>query len=465
MLYWLRRGLEPGYCWAAFAPPAVGLIFLPSSFPQALRPVECRLGFMRAADFMAFWLVTGVFVLTYVGMAVGRVPGLRVDRSWLAGAAAVLLLFAGAISPQQAASHLDAGALLLLLGLMLISAQFDFSGVYAWLNQRLSQWADRPALLLFGVVGLSGLLSAILVNDIVVFALTPLLCHSLLARQLDPRPFLLALALAANAGSSASLIGNPQNILLGQAGNLDFWGYMAVAAVPALAALAISYGVIYWQWRKRWGVAQPLAQADEHASAQQVHGARSYLKPLLASAVLLALFSSSLPREFSALAVAAALMVSRRFASRDYVQQVDWNLLLLFAGLFIVTGAAVELPQITALAQQLSAAGLLPEGLWSLSAVALLGGNLIGNVPLVILLLGVLPEASQGLLISLAILSTLAGNLLIIGSVVNLIVAESAQRQGVQLSFMDFARSGLPVTLLSMAVAVAWLGLGGWLSW
>jgi Na+/H+ antiporter NhaD/arsenite permease-like protein len=414
---------------------------------------------------MAFWLVTGVFVLTYLGMAVGRVPGLRVDRSWLAGAAVVLLLFAGAISPQQAASHLDAGALLLLLGLMLISAQFDFSGVYAWLNQQLSHWADRPALLLLGVVGLSGLLSAILVNDIVAFALTPLLCHSLLVRKLDPRPFLLALALAANAGSSASLIGNPQNILLGQAGNLDFWGYMAVAAVPALAALAISYGVIYWQWHKRWGVAQPLAQADEHASAQQVYGARSYLKPLLASVVLLALFSSSLPREFSALAVAAALMVSRRFASRDYVQQVDWNLLLLFAGLFIVTGAAVELPQITALAQQLSAAGWLPEGLWSLSAVALLGGNLIGNVPLVILLLGVLPEASQGLLISLAILSTLAGNLLIIGSVVNLIVAESAQRQGVQLSFMDFARSGLAVTLLSMAVAVAWLGLGGWLPW
>ncbi|MCU1719520.1 SLC13 family permease [Pseudomonas sp. 5P_3.1_Bac2] len=414
---------------------------------------------------MAFWLVTSLFVLTYLGMALGRLPGLRVDRSWLAGAAAVLLLFSGAVTPQQAASHLDAGALLLLLGLMLISAQFDFSGVYAWLNQRLSHWADRPALLLLGVVLLSGLLSAILVNDIVAFALTPLLCHSLLARQLDPRPFLLALALAANAGSSASLIGNPQNILLGQAGNLDFWGYMAVAAVPALAALVISYGVIYWQWHKRWGVAQPVPPADEGAPAQQVYGARSYLKPLLASAVLLMLFSSSLPREFSALAVAAALMISRRFASRDYVQQVDWNLLLLFAGLFIVTGAAVELPQITALAQQLSEAGWLPEGLWSLTGVALVGGNLIGNVPLVILLLGVLPEASQGLLISLAILSTLAGNLLIIGSVVNLIVAESAQRQGVQLGFMDFARSGLPVTLLSLAVAVAWLGLGGWLPW
>ena len=412
---------------------------------------------------MTLWVVSILFVVTYLGMAAGGIRGLRIDRSWIAGCAAVLLLVSGAQSPTEAASHLDAGALLLLLALMLISAQFDFSGVYAWLNQQLSHYAEQPALLLLGVVVLGGVLSALLVNDIVAFALTPLLCHSLLVRGLDPRPFLLALALSCNAGSSASLIGNPQNILIGQAGDLDFWSYSWIAGPPALAALLITYGVIWRQWRKRWGTAKSLLQ--EETPVERIYGAHSYLKPLLASLVLLGLFSSDMPREISALLIAALVMISRRVDSRDYVHKVDWNLLLLFAGLFVVTGAALSLPQVAGMASSLAQLGLLPEGVISLASASLLASNLIGNVPFVILLLGVQPEASESLLVGLAIMSTLAGNLLLIGSVVNLIVAESARRQGVLLGFADFARSGVPVTLLSMSLAGIWLVLGGWLSW
>ncbi|MHA6494189.1 SLC13 family permease [Pseudomonas borbori] len=409
------------------------------------------------------WWVVGCFVLTYLGMAAGGIRGLRVDRSWIAAAAAVLLLISGAQTPGAVASHLDAGALLLLLALMLMSAQFEFSGVYAWLNERLSRYAERPALVLFGVVLLGGVLSAVLVNDIVAFALTPLLCHSLLARGLDPRPFLLALALACNAGSCASLIGNPQNILIGQAGGLDFWSYSLIALPPALVTLAVIYVCIWLQWRTRWGVAKPLV-ADETPVAR-IYGRRSYLKPLLATLVLLGLFSTDLPRELSALLIAALVMISRRVDSRDYVHRVDWNLLLLFAGLFVVTGAALSLPEVAGLTNDLAEAGMLPSGMVSLAAASLVASNLIGNVPFVMLLLGIVPDASEGMLIGLAIMSTLAGNLLLIGSVVNLIVAESARRQGVVLGFADFARSGLPVTLLSMTLAGLWLGLGGWLPW
>ena len=324
---------------------------------------------------MTFWVVSILFVLTYLGMAAGGIRGLRIDRSWIAGCAAVLLLFTGVQSPREAADHLDAGALLLLLALMLISAQFDFSGVYAWLNQRLAHYA----------------------------------------------------------------------------------------APPALAALAITYGVIWLQWRKRWGTAKPVAQ--EETPVERIYGTHSYLKPLLASLVLLGLFSTNLPREISALLIAALVMISRRVDSRDYVHKVDWNLLLLFAGLFVVTGAALSLPQVAAMASNLAGLGLLPEGVISLASASLLASNLIGNVPFVILLLGVQPEASESMRVGLAIMSTLAGNLLLIGSVVNLIVAESARRQGVPLSFVDFARSGVPVTLLSMGVAGLWLVLGGWLPW
>jgi Na+/H+ antiporter NhaD/arsenite permease-like protein len=409
------------------------------------------------------WLVIGLFFLTYLGMAAGGVRGLRIDRSWIAGCAAVLLLVSGALSMDEAARHLDAGALLLLLALMLISAQFDFSGVYAWLNEYLTHHAQRPAVLLAGVVLLGGGLSAILVNDIVAFALTPLLCHSLQLRGLDPRPFLLALALSCNAGSAASLIGNPQNILIGQAGGLDFWGYLALAAPVALLAMAIVYAVLWLQWRNRWGTPQPLPV--EETPAARIYGAHSYLKPLAASLALLALFATALPRELSALLVAALVMVSRRVDSRDYVHKVDWNLLLLFAGLFLVSGAALELPELAGAGHWLAAHGLLPQGVWALASASLLASNLIGNVPFVVLLLGLLPEMSEPVLVGLALMSTLAGNLLLIGSVVNLIVAEGARRQGVVLGFVDYARSGVPVTLLSMAAAGLWLGLGGGLPW
>jgi Na+/H+ antiporter NhaD/arsenite permease-like protein len=411
----------------------------------------------------AAWLTIGLFVLTYLGMAAGGIRGLRIDRSWIACCAAVLLLFSGALSMDEAAHHLDPGALLLLLALMLISAQFDFSGVYAWLNRYLTEHAERPAVLLLGVVLLGGVLSAVLVNDIVAFALTPLLCRSLQLRGLDPRPFLLALALSCNAGSAASLIGNPQNILIGQAGGLDFWGYVAVAGPPAVAAMAIVYAVIWLQWRRRWGEARALVADD--TAVELIHGARSYIKPLLASLALLALFATSLPRELSALLVAVLVMISRRVDSRDYVHKVDWNLLLLFAGLFLVSGAALQLPQLAQGAAWMAEHGLLPQGVWSLTTASLLASNLIGNVPFVVLLLGLMPELSPSVLIGLALMSTLAGNLLLIGSVVNLIVAEGARRQGVRVSFVDYARSGVPVTLLSMTVAGFWLVLGGWLPW
>lgn len=411
---------------------------------------------------MASWLIMGAFVVTYLGMAVGGIRGLRVDRAWIAIAAATVLLVSGAMKPQQAVGYLDGGALLLLFALMLVSAQFDFSGAYSRLTGLLERHAQRPALLLLGVVTMAGVLSAVLVNDIVAFALTPLLCQTLTQRGLDPRPFLLALALSCNAGSVATLIGNPQNILIGQAGDLSFWGYTWVAAVPALLALAVVYGVIWWQWRHAWRV-QLTSEPPVASKSPQPSGYR--YKPLIATLALMLLFSLPFPRELSALAIAVLVMLSRTVESHRYIEKVDWNLLLLFIGLFLVTGAAAALPEVTQAANNLVPGGVLPEGIGMLALLSLVASNLIGNVPFVILLLGLWPELSQSSLIALAVMSTLAGNLLLIGSVVNLIVVEGARRQGVKLGFAEFACSGIPVTLVSMLLAGIWLGVGGWLPW
>lgn len=394
-------------------------------------------------------------------MATGGIPRLKVDRAWIAVAGATLLILIGALSVETAAPLVEIDAIVLLLALMILSAQFDLAGFYGRYAEFVVRTGDKPARLLAYVVALGGFLSAILVNDIVVFALTPVLCAGVRAKGLDPRPFLLALAGAANAGSAATLIGNPQNILIGQAGSLDFFRFILVCGPPAIMACGGVWLVIWAMWRKRWvleggsGGALPPVAFDRGAMA----------KALVATAALLILFATPIPREAAALAIAVALMVSRRFASRDLVARVDWNLLLLFAGLFVVTGAFSQAGWSASTGAWMQSLGFAPDRAVPLAVASLAGSNLIGNVPFVVVLLQVAPDMSANTLHALALLSTLAGNLLIVGSVVNLIVAESARQQGVRLGFMDFARVGVPVTLISMVLATGWLVAGGWLAW
>lgn len=404
-----------------------------------------------------------IFIAVYAGMATGGLPRLRVDRAWIALAGAAALIFTGVMSVETAAETIDAGALVLLFALMVVSAQFAHSGFYERCAAEVVRLGRRPEVLLAAVVALAGGLSAVLVNDIVAFALTPMLCLGARARGLNPKPYLLALAASANAGSAASLIGNPQNILIGQVGDLHFWTFVAVCAPVALAALGITFGVIWWLWRDR------LVDADGVVGAPIVKVADldrpALIKAVVATVLLLILFATPIPREASALLVAVALMISRKVESRDLIGRVDFNLLLLFAGLFVVTGAFSLSGWSETTGVWLAGAGLDAERLGPLTLASLVGSNLIGNVPFVILLLEIAPQMSPGALYGLALMSTLAGNLLIIGSVVNLIVAESARGQGVRLTFMDFARTGAPITLLSMAVAGGWLLLGGWMAW
>ena len=293
-------------------------------------------------------LVLGVFVATYIGMALGRVPGLRVDRTGIALIAATVLIASGAIGLDAAAGFVDLDTMMLLFGLMILSAQFGLSGFYDGCAALVTRMARRPQVLLAATIAVAGGLSAVLVNDIIAFAMTPLLCHGLRARGLNPLPFLIALACATNAGSAMTVIGNPQNILIGQVGRLDFLHFLAVCAPPALLSMGVIYGIIAFQWRGRWteaGSVAAVAAAVAAADGRPIYSNRAqFLKAVSATAVLLVLFLTPVPREIGALAVAAVLLASRRVASRDMIGAVDWNLLLLFVGLFMVTGALSAIP-------------------------------------------------------------------------------------------------------------------------
>ncbi len=403
-------------------------------------------------------LALAVFIFTYIGMALGRVPGLALDRTGIAVMAVAFLLASGVMSFGAAGTAIDAPTVVLMFALMILSAQFSAAGVYDASAGGIAAAELHPKYLLALVVAVAGGLSALLVNDIVVFAMAPILCLGLRARGLDPKPYLMALAGAGNAGSAATLIGNPQNILIGQAGHLGFWPFLAVCGPPAAAALLCVYGAVWVMWRKE--LAQPAL--PPHPQAHRLNRPQA-IKGLIATAMLLGLFATPLPREIMALAVAAALMVSRKVHSRAMIAAVDWQLLLLIACLFVVTGSFAATGIAADILQSANAFGISPDSLAAMLPGALLVSNTIGNVPATILILSLWPSLPAGALYGLALLTTLAGNLLLTGSLCNLIVAERAAATGVRLTFADFARAGVPMALTSMALAAIWLWAGGWL--
>jgi Na+/H+ antiporter NhaD/arsenite permease-like protein len=398
-------------------------------------------------------LVLTVFGAVYLGMAIGRWPGLKVDRTGIAVLGAIVLYGGGALDGAAVLAAIDFPTLVVLFGLMILSAQFAACGFYDWCSARIATAAVPPAGLLALTVAAAGILSAVLANDVVVFAMTPMLCAGLARRGLDPRPFVIALAGGANAGSAATIIGNPQNILIGEVGQLNFWSFLIACAPPAFFGLASVFLVVWWQWRRRFRRAGN--RPDE--AAPPTLDRPGLAKAAFATALLLVLFATPLPHVEGVLLVTGYLLVSRRLATRTMLGLVDWHLLVLFGGLFVVTAAlaATGLPDDAV--RWLEASGARPESLAVLAPLTLLGANTIGNVPLVVLVLAVLPALSEGAFYALAVLSTLAGNLLVVGSLANIIAVERARDAGVVVSFAEHARCGVPMTLLSFLLALAWL--------
>src|SRR6266851_1597122 len=370
-------------------------------------------------------IILAIFFLAYVGMAAGRLPWLQVDRTGIALLGVVALLATDAVTLDDLGGTIDTSTLVLLFALMIISAQFVESGFYDVCADWVTSRRGGPARLLAVTVAVCGGLAALLANDILVIALTPLLVAGARARSLDPRPFVIALICATNAGSAATLIGNPHNIFIGQIGNLGFHTFLLACAVPAIVSLGCVFGIIWLLWHDRIeGTVLAVTRAVP-AVPRHPHDRNQTIKGLAALAALLVLFTTSVPREIGGLVIAALLLANRKFTSRTMIAAVDWPLLLLFVCLFAITGALADTGIPWRIISGLQEVGLLPD--------------------------------------NLAILTPLSGNLLLIGSLANILVVEQAATFGVHVGFAEYARAGIPITLLSMGFAVFWLAWTGWL--
>ena len=404
-----------------------------------------------------------VFFLVYLGMILGGLPFLQLDRTGVALLGAIALVGTGVVSPEAAVAALHLPTLMLLFAFMVLSAQLRLGGFYAWVTRRLAAWPLRPPLLLGALVAVVGGLSAVFSNDVVCLAVAPVLIAACRRRGLAPMPYLLGLACAANVGSAATLIGNPQNMLIGARLGLSFGGYLGEALAPVALSLLATWVIIAALTRGRWHEAgavdarpAPLTARDLRDEADAGLDRWQAAKGLTVALALLGIFLfTTWPRELAALVGAGLLLTSRRLHSRRMLGLVDWELLVLFIGLFVVNHALEASGLLATGLAALAAVGLHLEQPGALFAAAVVLSNLVSNVPAVMLLLPVATDPLAGPILALA--STLAGNLLLVGSIANLIVADAAERRGLRLDWRTHARVGVPVTLATLAITATWL--------
>lgn len=402
-----------------------------------------------------------VFVVTYIGVALGGIPGLALDRTGVALLGAIAMVVARVLSTSEAIASIDAPTILLLYGLMVLSAQLHLSGFYGWTALRVTHLMRRPRLLLLALMAATAGLSALLTNDIICMAFTPVICAALLPARLDPLPHLVGLAVAANIGSTATLVGNPQNMLLGQMGRLSFVRFSAWALVPTLLALLAAYGLLLLVYRRRFIVGAiavpaltPVVAASGIAGVNlDRHQAAKGVTVMLAAMVL---FLTPLPRELSAMVLAGLLLLSRHMRTRALLGLVDWHLLTLFAGLFVVVRGIEVIGLPANLIEVLTSRGFDLHSPGNLIIISTVLSNLVSNVPATMLLVKLLPAAQSVSWYVTAMATTFAGNLLTIGSIANLIVIERAREYGVSITFREHAKAGIPVTAASLLILWGW---------
>ncbi|KAA0971754.1 transporter [Aureimonas fodinaquatilis] len=403
-------------------------------------------------------LTIAIFLLVYVAMGFGHLPGFKVDRTGAAVVGAMLLIALGLITPAEAWAAIDYRTIGFLFGLMVISAAFVVAGFYDKVAQVIGGLKVSYPLLLAILIAVSAGLSALLTNDVVVVAMTPVLISIALARRLNPIPFLLAFCFAANVGSSATIIGGPQNMIAAEALHLSFIGFMKVAFVPSMLGLLIVWAVIVLFYRGKWtlpaasesGVASPVITFNRNATIKAT---------VITIAVVAGLVLTDWPHMLVAMAGAAVLLVSRRIASTDMLGKVDGDLLLLLIGLFIVNAAlaATGLPQ--ELLTSLQAIGLDLHDPFSMLVVMSVLSNVVGNNPAVMLVSPFLTDVArpEALGAAIALGTGFSSNMLIFGSLAGIIVVEQGRTHGVTISFSEFSRAGVPTSILCLILAGLWI--------
>jgi len=396
-----------------------------------------------------------IFGGSYVVFALGKFPWMKIDRPGAAIIGAVLMVAFRIMGAAEALASIDFATIVLLFSMMLIVGNLRVAGFFDWMTEWIIERL-HPDHLMPTVVFTTGLFSAFLVNDIVCLVMTPFVLHMTRRLGVRPVPYVVAVATASNIGSTATITGNPQNMLIGSLSGVPYVDFMAHLGPVAIVGLCMNWALLH-----RLYLRGPVDRVPvEHVlSAPEFQLPRLRRKPVVVLGLILIGFLAGIPAALVASIGAALLLITRTLEPRKVYDEVDWGLLVFFVGLFIIVGGAER--------AGLTAALLRPIATWNLhripifvTATAVLC-NLVSNVPAVMLLRTLVsgfPNPHAGWL-ALAMSSTLAGNLTITGSIANIIVVERAAAEGVRVGFQDYFRIGLPVTVSTLVFGSFWLWL------
>ncbi|HUH95909.1 MAG TPA: anion transporter [Anaerolineales bacterium] len=407
---------------------------------------------------MNIWITLIIVIVTYVGIALGEFPNLKVNRTTITLIAVGALLLTQQITFGQIGQFLDLNTLVLLFGMMIVNANLQLAGFFSLAGSAILRLTHTPRGLLALEIIIAGFFSALFLNDNICLMLTPLILDITLASKRNPIPYLIALATASNIGSAATLTGNPQNMIIAIASKISYTQFALALTPIALLGMGSIWLVIIWLY--------PDEFRSGHLERSDFVEPRVYrpllYKSLLVTAGLLIGFIIGTPVAESALIAACVLLLTRRVHPDKVLSRVDWNLMIFFSALFIVSGTM----EVSGLHAQLFAplVAALGGSPIKLAAVAVILSNLISNVPAVLLLKPIIPQLPDppAAWLTLAATSTLAGNLTLLGSVANLIVAEVASRHNVKLTFWEYTRAGFIITIISILLGIVWLRLFIW---
>lgn len=397
-----------------------------------------------------------IFAATYLVLAIGRAPGFRLDRAGAALLGASLMVAAGVLPIEEAYRAIDFNTIALLLGMMIVVAHLRLSGAFGLISAHVASRARHPLVLLAAIASTAGLLSAFLVNDTICLVLTPLVIGLVAGLRRNSVPYLLAVAMASNIGSVATITGNPQNMLIGSFSQISYAAFATALAPVAAVGILLTVGLIALVYRREF---LTRARLREDARPEHFNRPLALKTGLTTAALIVAIFLGQPPAKVAIISAAALLLFSHVEPQKVY-REIDWPLLLMFAGLFIVVAGlerSILSPGILAAVTglHLSRAGVLTIVTAALS-------NLVGNVPAVLVLkpfILQMPEPQHEWL-AVAMAATLAGNLTLLGSVANLIVVERARAHGISIGFWEYLRVGVPLTLATMAIGVMMLRPG-----
>jgi Na+/H+ antiporter NhaD/arsenite permease-like protein len=394
-----------------------------------------------------------ICLATYAVIALGRLPGFRLDRAGAALIGASLMVASGVMTMAEAYKAIDFDTIVLLLGMMIVIANLRLSGFFALVSAWVARHAHHPITLLAAIVLVSGCFSAFLVNDTICLMLTPLVLELVVALRRNPVPYLLAIAFASNIGSAATITGNPQNIMIGSFSAIPYGSFLAALAPVSLAGLAVTLVLVAGAYRREFWGRQKLA-----AESRDIHvNTPLARKSVAVTAAMVVGFFVVAPPAKVAIVAGALLLLTRRLKPERIYGEINWSLLLLFAGLFIVV-AGLEKSVLTADVFA-AAAPLRLDRVPVLSAAAAILSNLVSNVPAVLVLKPFVQHLAdqRTAWLTLAMASTLAGNFTILGSIANLIVVERARQSGVEIGFWTYFKLGAPLTVITIAIGVWWL--------